>query len=275
MNTHVKLEKYIMILIFIVVAILAVVFSNTSKNNTNISINKAISDLNGKKIESVIVSKNNLKSLKIVDKEIDGQTLKLTCAIVIEYTEKRAGQINKYLIKNDISHHSEGNIYLNYSKNNNQWQLENINNIEDLKEITNEVPTSIKIIPFDSSDNKLLEDLKSSNLAITILKPSVSITFGKNNVQGYIPIVSKKTFKIVKIDNKNNGIWNQKLVTISIDVDFNVNDLDNMFERNGQYNSKGQFKVLYQLGEDNQNKSIWNLISIVDANEIKTIPKEK
>ncbi|MBU3173308.1 hypothetical protein [Clostridium estertheticum] len=242
----------ILILILVLVGVFTISYF-TTKKEINISDNKAIADLNGKKIGSLTITKDNLKSLKIIDKKVNGQSLKVTSSINIS----------------DSSHKLEGNVVLNYTKKDNKWLLDTVTNVNHLQDTLNKIGSSIKTIPFTKSSNQILQDLETNNSAIPIIDLSVSLTFGRNDALGLVPLV-KRTFKIEKIENQNTGMSNQKLITVFIDVNFTLNDPHNMYEHNGNYNGKGQIKVLYTLGGNN---SVWNLLAVGDTSKIKVTKK--
>lgn len=122
---------------------------------------------------------------------------------------------------------------------------------------------------FNKKDTDILKDLKDANAGIEVVDASTyTLTYGKNDVLGYIPIQKINNFTISSIDPLTSTLgivddvilW--KEVTIETDVDFEINDLNNMYERNGKYNGQGTFVLLYHLTKNKDNKLEWNYSSI-------------
>lgn len=263
-------KKLKIIIIIILVAIVATILIYTStRNNFKISDTKAKADITGKNLGLLTITKDNLKTIKIIDKNVDGNTSKVTANINIEYTDKGAGNLNKFYKKNDIIHYESGTVYLNYSKHGKEWQLDNISNFESLKDKTKEIETSIKIIPF-KSENDVLADLKNSNMGISVTDSiTCTLTYGKNDAMGYTPITKVNEFKLQSAVEKDTEVW--KLATISTDVDFDINVPGDMFSQNGHYNATGTFQALYQLQEDKQGNPVWSLSSIMNFPKMKIV----
>lgn len=259
MNKHVITQNIkILPLIFLFI----VIFIGCSSNKFEITDTKANSDLIGTKLGLLTtISEDNLKSLKVTDKTIDGKNAKVIVSVEIEYTDKGKGILNKYYIHNDIEHKISGNITLNYAQYDKDWRLEDVTNIEQLKEEKKEVETSIEAIPF-KSEKEVYENLKNNNVGIQISDGiGATLTLGENKTMGYKTVKEVKEFKILNVESdKNSVIYN--FVTIYLDANFEVNDKNNLYKKNGNYNAKGQFIAMYRLEQDEQGNPIWNFSSI-------------
>lgn len=259
-----SIKRKKVIISLIITGLVGISICGCSSNNFNISKDQIISDLDGKTIGVHTVKSSEIKDIKIIDQSVTGKTAKVSINMDLEYTDKGAGMINKYQIKNDILSKATDSVVLNYSNQNKDWQLVDLTDFKNLNNNSEEVETSIKMIDF-KSDNEILQDLKDNKISIpTTDKPSIAIDFADINSNTVI-----KTFKILKVENKENSeIF--KVATISIDADFDRNILNNMYEDNGHYNAKGQFKVLYQLKQDSKGDPVWSFASFINnSNEIK------
>lgn len=122
---------------------------------------------------------------------------------------------------------------------------------------------------FSKSDTDILNDLKSSNDGIQAVDSiTITLTYGKNDTLGYTPIQKVNKFRIANVGSltQTTGIVDDvklwKEVTVETDVDFEINDQNNMYERNGKYNGKGTFILLYHLVKNNDNKLTWTYSSV-------------
>jgi len=123
---------------------------------------------------------------------------------------------------------------------------------------------------FNKNDTDILKDLKDANAGIDIVDSfTCTITYGKNDMMGYIPIQKVNSFNIESISALTSTIgvvlddvnlW--KEVKIKTNVDFGINDPNDMYEINGEYNSEGTFVILYHLQKNNENKLLWTFSSV-------------
>lgn len=260
-NIKSSFNKKMFIFIGILILIVGVIFFK-SINTFKVSDNKVMTDMIGKKINLLSITKDNLKSLKITNQKQQGNILIVTADVDIQYTEKGAGQLNKYMINNDIFHHITGTINLNYSKNDNAWGLDDNINFASLNDNKKEVATTLKEIQF-KSDKEILQDLKDKNIGINSSNISFAVTFGKDDFMGYVPINNLSIFKIDNIETKDT-IY--KIATISVDGSFSRTKGDS---EDGNYSINGQFKVLYKLGQYNNGNEAWIFSSISDTSNLK------
>lgn len=270
MNKVMKLKK---LKLFLLIISFIVIFTGCISNKFEISDTKASSDLIGTKLGLLTdktISKDDLKSLDIIDKSVDAKSAKVIVNVDIQYTDKGKGALNKYHIKNDIQHNLSGELTLNYAEYDKEWRLENVTNIEKLNHEEKEIETSIEEISF-KNEEQVYDDLKANNVGIPIIDNiSETLTLGENKSMGYETIKEVKEFKLLDVkQEKDSPIY--KYVTIYLDADFEVNDKDNMHEENGEYNTKGEFTAIYILKQDEEGNPSWNFSSIKSfSSEFKT-----
>lgn len=252
----------------LLILLMLIVFVSCS-NKFEVSNKKIKSDFVGRNItppgdiEKLNISEDNLKSIKVVDKNIDGKKAKVSVDVSIQYLEKGAGKINKDLKNNDIMHNLSGNLIFNYEEYDKSWKLISISNIEQLKDDKKEVETLIKRIPFNKKENDIMSYLKNNSIGIEIHDGlnSVIISFVKDGYgRGYKTVEKVREFKILSSQlDQNNDLWNK--VVIYTDVDYSITD-DKLYHENGSYTAKGQFTINYRLEDDNNGSSTWKFDSI-------------
>lgn len=130
-------------------------------------------------------------------------------------------------------------------------------------------PTPKPVTPavFNKSAKDIVADLKSNNAGIPVGGAiTCLITYGKDDSRGLTQITNAKDFKIVS-STAEGTTWQH--LTLYIDADFIQNAPNDMYENNGTYTAKGEFKALYQL---DQTKNEWvfsSISSFPDVNSTK------
>lgn len=211
-----------------------------------------------------MITKDTLKSFNIKNETVKNNKATIIAAITLEDLKKGEGSLNKYLVNNDMDYNLSGNVTLEYSKDNNQWSLDNVvsSNINYNKK---EINVEIKEIPFNKTNNEIISDLKDVGIPVNSDNSTFTVTLNNGDLNnGYIPVDTINDLKTVKVTDQ--GAY--KILTIHLDVNFTRNITNNIYEDNGKYSASGEIELMYQLKKDTKGTYTWQYTSLVTTNNI-------
>ena len=217
-------------------------------------------DLVGETIGVVTLTDDSIKEIVPIKESIEKERGMIVINLKLEHLIPHSGSLNKDVRKNDVLHSIEGQVTLNYMKKDNEWVYSGLSNYQQTSYKKEEIENLMERIEFNKTTEEVLKDLKDKNMGIKVVDNHVhTITFGQNDMLGYIPITELVSFDITDIKtSETNDLITE--VSSYIDVEYKVEN--SIFDDNGTYHVKGNVDILYKLEYNELQEEEWVIYQV-------------